>query len=102
MFVTLYSSFARRFNTSSIYLTPNATEPAVKHTVTPLSKILIANRGEIACRVIRSAKRLGIQTVAVYSDADRNAMHVAMVVYIIYFVILNYNLTVCFVFVQSG
>nr|CAH0100076.1 unnamed protein product [Daphnia galeata] len=46
--------------------------------VTPLSKILIANRGEIACRVIRSAKRLGIQTVAVYSDADRNAMHVAM------------------------
>ncbi|KAI9555728.1 hypothetical protein GHT06_018243 [Daphnia sinensis] len=54
----------------------SATKTAPK--VTPLSKILIANRGEIACRVIRSAKRLGIQTVAVYSDADRNAMHVDM------------------------
>ena len=42
------------------------------------SKILIANRGEIACRVIKTAKRLGIKTVAVYSDADRTARHVAM------------------------
>ena len=41
-------------------------------------KILIANRGEIACRVIRTAKRLGIATVAVYSDADREALHVKM------------------------
>ncbi|WP_422041510.1 acetyl/propionyl/methylcrotonyl-CoA carboxylase subunit alpha [Roseibium sp.] len=41
-------------------------------------KILIANRGEIACRVIETAKRLGIRTVAVYSDADANAKHVAM------------------------
>ncbi|MCO7188488.1 MULTISPECIES: acetyl/propionyl/methylcrotonyl-CoA carboxylase subunit alpha [unclassified Pseudoalteromonas] len=41
-----------------------------------LKKILIANRGEIACRVMRSAKRLGLSTVAVYSDADANAMHV--------------------------
>jgi propionyl-CoA carboxylase alpha chain len=41
-------------------------------------KILIANRGEIACRVIRTASRLGIATVAVYSDADRNALHVKM------------------------
>jgi propionyl-CoA carboxylase alpha chain len=41
-------------------------------------KILIANRGEIACRVIKTAKRLGISTVAVYSDADKNALHVEM------------------------
>lgn len=41
-------------------------------------KILIANRGEIACRVIKTARRMGIQTVAVYSDADRDALHVEM------------------------
>jgi geranyl-CoA carboxylase alpha subunit len=42
------------------------------------SKILIANRGEIACRVIRTAHRLGYRTVAVYSDADAGAPHVAL------------------------
>ncbi len=42
------------------------------------SKILIANRGEIACRVIKTARRMGIKTVAVFSDADRDAMHVEM------------------------
>ena len=41
-------------------------------------KILIANRGEIACRIIKTARRMGIKTVAVYSDADREALHVEM------------------------
>src|SRR5690554_7559475 len=42
------------------------------------NKILIANRGEIACRIIQTAHRMGIRCVAVYSDADANARHVAM------------------------
>ena len=43
-----------------------------------LDSVLIANRGEIACRVIRTARRLGLRTIAVYSDADRAALHVQM------------------------
>jgi len=43
-----------------------------------IKKILIANRGEIACRVIKTARKMGIATVAVYSDADRKALHVRM------------------------
>ena len=44
--------------------------------IKPFSKILIANRGEIACRVIRSAKAKGYATVAIFSDADAGARHV--------------------------
>ncbi|MCI5124633.1 MAG: acetyl/propionyl-CoA carboxylase subunit alpha, partial [Candidatus Electrothrix sp. AR5] len=42
------------------------------------TKILIANRGEIACRIIRTARAMGIKTVAVFSDADKAALHVRM------------------------
>jgi len=41
-------------------------------------RILIANRGEIACRIIKTARRMGIETVGVYSDADKDALHVEM------------------------
>jgi 3-methylcrotonyl-CoA carboxylase alpha subunit len=72
------SRFASTHTSSS---TPSNTAAASigLSTRNPLPrKILIANRGEIACRIMRTCKALGIQTVAVFSEADANAMHVKM------------------------
>ena len=55
-----------------------ATPPPVRSGWRPIRKIMAANRGEIACRVMRSAKRLGVETVAVFSEADRHAQHVRL------------------------
>lgn len=56
----------------------NASSTSPPSFIKPFTKILIANRGEIACRVIRTARSMGIRTVAVYSDADKNSQHVEM------------------------
>jgi len=50
--------------------------PPIRPPIRPMARLLIANRGEIARRIIRTARRMGIQTVAVYSDADQQAPHV--------------------------
>src|SRR5664279_4329870 len=61
---------------SSLYPRPHQAGTAVRHDEFMFKKILIANRGEIALRVICACKELGIKAVAIYSEADRNSLHV--------------------------
>src|SRR5262245_15627318 len=56
-------------------LHPRASIGAIRHGLM-FTSVLIANRGEIACRIARTARRMGIRTIAVYSDVDANALHV--------------------------
>lgn len=75
----LFYNFLEKSEDSNVcilfYSSRNFYNVPTKH----ISKLLIANRGEIACRIIKTARRLQIETVAVYSDVDKDSMHVAMV-----------------------
>uniref|UniRef100_A0A669D1Y4 Methylcrotonyl-CoA carboxylase subunit n=1 Tax=Oreochromis niloticus TaxID=8128 RepID=A0A669D1Y4_ORENI len=62
----------------SLHSTPRRCPDIYENGPRRIEKVLIANRGEIACRVMRSAKKMGVRSVAVYSDADKHSMHVAM------------------------
>ena len=66
-----YGNSSQSVTIATLAFTPKSTDSS-----SMIQSLLIANRGEIACRIIRTARAMGIRTVAVYSDADAKALHV--------------------------
>ena len=75
-FINRFRQYTRFLRSGVASNSLSQVKPDVKKT--DIKKILIANRGEIACRIINTCKRMDIKTVAVFSDVDANSLHVSL------------------------